>query len=178
MLLKGYRLPLPADKAVAPPSSLELHQSEGIWKEGGGSECLVQVACKATRMILVLLPKHPLVFSSSCKVREEIGFLSAEFSVELLGTQRPSGRTYLRRPHSRPSAPCSSSSVQCIERGVSAQTFPHPLHMVMNLRHAREKTWRTEETTIANNYSFQSQAAFLQGEYTMLFHTHSLGKDA
>lgn len=93
MLLEASRLPLLADKAVSPPSSLELHQGEGTWKEEGGSECLVHVACKATRMILVLLPKQPLVFSSSCKVREEIVFLSAEFSMELLGMHRQSGTT-------------------------------------------------------------------------------------
>lgn len=37
MLLEGSTLPLLIDKAVAPPSSLELHQGKGIWKEDGGA---------------------------------------------------------------------------------------------------------------------------------------------
>lgn len=65
--------------------SLELHHGKGIWKEEGSSEWLAQItcmSCKATRMILVFLPKHALVFSRSGKLREEIVFLSAEFSLD------------------------------------------------------------------------------------------------
>lgn len=43
MLLEGSALPLLVDKAVAPPSSLGLHQGKGIWKEEGGSKFLVRL---------------------------------------------------------------------------------------------------------------------------------------
>lgn len=130
--------------------------------------------CNTTRIILVLPPKHSLVFLCSGKRREEIGFLAAEFSLELLGMHRKSVRAPLQRPHSCPSvlAPAPPSHAQ--EGTSQHRPSLHPLHMAMSLRRAKKKQEALKRPAIY----FQSQAAFLQSQSITLCHSDSLGKVA
>lgn len=145
MLLKESRLSVLVVKGLAPPSSLELDWCKGIWKGKGGSKSIVQlscVSCSTTRMVLALPPKHSLLFSCRGKQREEIGFLSAEFSLELLGMLRKSVRAPLQRTHS-----CSSVLAPVLCPMSQHRPFSHPLHMAMSLQCAKKgmKNWRDHD---------------------------------
>lgn len=129
MRLKGSRLSVLAVGDVGPPSSLELHWCKGIWEEKRCSECVVQVSstscmpCNGARMVLPLPPKHSLIFSCSGKRREEIDFLSSEFSLELLGMHRKSvrdpSRDHIPVPQSLFQLPCPKPRQGCLSTELS-----------------------------------------------------------
>lgn len=125
MLLEGSALPLLVDKAVAPPSSLELHQGKGIWKEEGGSKCLVRLLLwhvkqpewSRSGFRNTLVSSHTVVnlgrklvshqLNSPCSSLADTGSLA-----DPPETTFPSLNPSLR------------SSVPCTERDVSAEIFP------------------------------------------------------
>lgn len=154
-------MPPLVDKGVAPPRSNELHQ--GVTLEGGGgSESIVQVTSvlyKATRMILVLLPKHPLVFPCSSKFREvsceqNCPWSSLACTVSLAG--HPSRDHAPFRPLLQLQCPMHRRSCLRTDLHPSTAQGTEP-----DTGDAKKKARRNDKTTTANSYCFQSQAGSL-----------------
>lgn len=135
------------------------------------------MACKATRMISVWLPKHPRVFSHSGKLGEEIGFPSAEFSLQLLGRHRQSGRPSRDHiPLPQPLAPlfCPMHRKRCLSRDL-----PHPLLGAMSPRHAKQEEVKRPrlQTAIASRAKllFYKASISCSSTLTALERMHGVG---